>query len=165
MTAEPFAVHPALPALSECSFYHTMDLPGYGLIEGEWDFRKTAGTYLGGVNFAGKRVLDVGTTDGFLCFYAEQQGAREVVGVDLSWPRKLLLHLAANIFRWPVVEFLPNPRAKRPRETWWAIPPPTVKRWLGVLGFDVQRTLYHRQRHRRRWHWLYTVVAHRAQPA
>ena len=261
--SEPFASPPAeLPALSDCSFYHTMDLPGYGLVEGEWDLRRTADVYLGHVNFAGKRVLDVGTTDGFLCFHAEQQGAQDVVGLDLSpthnwdavpfvdegvlqellqfqrgivrlnnafwfahhfmcskanliysdvysipgsagefdiaifgaillhlrdpflalqrvlslvketvvvvdllWPRKLLLYLASGLLRWPIVEFLPNPVTKQPRETWWAIPPSTVKRWLAVLGFEAQRTLYHRQRHRQRWHWLYTVVAHRARYA
>ena len=261
--SEPFASPPTeLPALSDCSFYHTMDLPGYGLVEGEWDLRRTADVYLGHVNFAGKRVLDVGTTDGFLCFYAEQRGAYEVVGVDLSpahawdtvpfadettmressqfqagiarlnnsfwlshrllgskaklvyadvysipravgefdiaifgaillhlrdpflalqrvlslvketvivvdllWPRKSLLYLASGILRRPIVEFLPNPVTKQPRETWWAIPPSTVKRWLAILGFEAQRTLYHRQRHRQRWHWLYTVVAHRARYA
>jgi len=257
--SEPFALPPPeLPELSACSFYHTMDLPGCGLVEGEWDLRKTADVYLGHVSFAGKRVLDVGTTDGFLCFRAEQQGAQDVVGLDLSpahswdavpfvdegvlreslqfqrgivrlnnafwfarhfmrskakliysdvysipesagefdiaifgaillhlrdpflalqrvlsqvretvivvdllWPRKLLLYLASGLLRRPIVEFLPNPVTKQPRETWWAIPPSTVKRWLAVLGFEAQRTLYHRQRHRQRWHWLHTVVARR----
>lgn len=32
--------------------------------------------------FAGKRVLDVGTWDGYYAFYAERQGASEVVAVD-----------------------------------------------------------------------------------
>ncbi|MBV9971725.1 MAG: hypothetical protein JO135_00155, partial [Candidatus Eremiobacteraeota bacterium] len=25
--------------LSDCYFYHTMEIPGYGLVEGQWDLR------------------------------------------------------------------------------------------------------------------------------
>jgi SAM-dependent methyltransferase len=69
--------------LSECYFYHTMDIPGYGYVEGEWDLRKGVRQYLGAVDFKGKRVLEIGTASGFLCFYMESQGA-EVVAYDLS---------------------------------------------------------------------------------
>lgn len=69
--------------LNECYFYHTMDIPGYGCVEGEWDLRKGARQYLGGVDFTGKRVLEIGTASGFLCFYMESQGA-DVVAYDLS---------------------------------------------------------------------------------
>ncbi len=69
--------------LDECWFYHTMDLPEYGLVQGDWDLRAGVETYLGGVELAGKRVLDVGTASGFLCFHMERQGA-EVVAYDLS---------------------------------------------------------------------------------
>src|SRR5262249_36621471 len=41
------------------------------------------GRYLGGVSFAGKRVLDVGTASGCLSFHMEREGA-EVVSFDLS---------------------------------------------------------------------------------
>lgn len=253
-----FAQPSLVPDLSECVFYHTMDLPGLGTVPGEWDLRHSAATYLGHVELEGKRVLDVGTTDGFLCFYAEAQGAQDVVGLDLSpahdwdivpfagldtvavvqarragigklnnafwlahhllrsrarliysdvysfpaeagmfdtaifgaillhlrdpflalqrvlaqvrqtvvvvellWPRKLLTYLAAGLLRQPLVSFLPDPRTRQPRETWWAIPPATVKRWLAVLGFGKSEVTYHRQRHRQKWHWLYTVVARR----
>jgi len=40
-------------------FCHTMDLPGMGKINGEWDLRVGLHEYLGKVNFRGKRVLDV----------------------------------------------------------------------------------------------------------
>jgi SAM-dependent methyltransferase len=60
-----------------------MDIPEYGHVKGDWDLRGGVRDYLGGVDFKGKRVLDVGTASGFLCFYMEQQGA-EVVGFDLS---------------------------------------------------------------------------------
>jgi hypothetical protein len=69
--------------LDECYFYHTMDIPGYGHVKGEWDLRGHENEYLGGMNFDGKRVLELGTANGFFCFYMESQGA-EVVAYDLS---------------------------------------------------------------------------------
>ena len=39
--------------------------------------------YLGGVDFRGRRVLDVGCASGILSFYMERQGA-EVVSFDLD---------------------------------------------------------------------------------
>lgn len=66
-----------------CFFYHTIDIPGYGTMNGEWDLRRGVDRYLGGVDLAGKRVLEMGTANGFLCFEMERRGA-DVVGVDLS---------------------------------------------------------------------------------
>ncbi len=84
------------PRLSGCYFYHTMELPGFGLVRGEWhilDFPQ----YIGGVNLAGKRVLDVGTASGFLSFAAERAGAAEVVSFDLdSAARMCRLPYAGN---------------------------------------------------------------------
>src|SRR5262249_7054365 len=67
----------------DCYFYHTMEIPGHGLVEGEWDLRAAADAYLGGVDFRGRRVLEIGTASGFLCFTMERRGA-EVVAFDLS---------------------------------------------------------------------------------
>jgi len=67
----------------DCGFYHTMEIPGHGLVEGQWDLRPGIDRYLGNVSFAGKRVLDVGTASGFLTFHVERAGA-EVVSYDLS---------------------------------------------------------------------------------
>ena len=69
--------------VSDCYFYHTMDVPGHGHVEGEWDLRGKEYRYLGGIPLEGKRVLEVGTASGFLCFYMERQGA-EVIAYDLS---------------------------------------------------------------------------------
>lgn len=74
---------PCYPAFEECYFYHTMELPGYGVINGNWDLRPGVDDYLGYVDFRGKRVLEVGTANGFLCFEMEKRGA-DVVGYDLS---------------------------------------------------------------------------------
>ncbi len=77
--AEPQVV----TSLDDCVFYHTMDVPGYGLQAGDWDLRKATDEYLGHVDFKGKRVLDLGTANGFLCFHMERQGA-EVVAFDMN---------------------------------------------------------------------------------
>jgi hypothetical protein len=60
-----------------------MDLPGHGTVEGLFDLRGTVDEYLGGVDLRGKRVLELGTADGFLCFEMERRGA-DVVAYDLS---------------------------------------------------------------------------------
>src|ERR1041384_3022401 len=72
--------------ISDCYFYHVMNLPGYGEVGGEWDLRGGEEFYLGRVSFEGKRVLELGTASGHLCRYMERQGA-EVIGFDLSIDR------------------------------------------------------------------------------
>lgn len=69
--------------LGECSFYHTMDIPGVGPVKGPWDLRPGVDAYLGRIDLAAKRVLELGTADGYLTFHMERQGA-EVVSFDLS---------------------------------------------------------------------------------
>ena len=51
--------------LKDCYFYHSMELPTYGFVEGEWDLRSNLRQYLGGVNFnKSTTVLDVGCASG-----------------------------------------------------------------------------------------------------
>ena len=69
--------------LEDCIFYHTIDIPGHGLIEGLFDLRKSITDYLGYFAFAGKRVLEIGPGSGFITGYLESQGA-EVVAVEVS---------------------------------------------------------------------------------
>jgi hypothetical protein len=35
--------------LDDCYFYHTMEIPGYGIVHGEWDLRGGEADYLGKV--------------------------------------------------------------------------------------------------------------------
>ncbi len=87
----PFSAPRTVDRLDECRFYHTMDLPGFGTVEGPWDLRAGVDDYLGGSRagssggaaFAGRRVLEIGTASGFLCFEMERRGA-EVVAYDLT---------------------------------------------------------------------------------
>jgi SAM-dependent methyltransferase len=71
-------------SLDECYFYHTIDLPGLGTRKGHWDLRGRFEEYIGGVDIAGKSVLDVGTATGFLSFEAGRLGAARVVSFDMS---------------------------------------------------------------------------------
>jgi SAM-dependent methyltransferase len=80
---KPYASPRTVTALEDCYFYHTIDIPGYGLVEGEWDLRSGIDEYLGRFDFRGRRVLELGTASGFVCLHMESQGA-EVVAYDLS---------------------------------------------------------------------------------
>lgn len=79
-----YATEPELePALADCEFYHSIEIPGLGLQQGQWDLRPGIASYLGDVDFRGKRVLEIGTANGFVCFEMERRGA-DVVAFDLA---------------------------------------------------------------------------------
>jgi SAM-dependent methyltransferase len=80
---EIFAVPLNVNDVGDCYFYHTMELPGYGVISGDWDLRRGVDDYLGRVAFAGQRVLEIGPASGFLTFEMEKRGA-EVVSVEVT---------------------------------------------------------------------------------
>jgi SAM-dependent methyltransferase len=88
----------AVGGIDDCFFYHTMEVPGVGLILGDWDLRANIDDYLGRVSFAGTRVLEIGPASGFLTFTMEQRGANVVsleVADDPGWdfvpyPRSVL---------------------------------------------------------------------------
>jgi SAM-dependent methyltransferase len=105
--------------LSECYFYHTIDLPGYGVQHGEWDLRAGADAYLGHYSFAGKRVLEVGTANGFLCFHMESKGA-DVVAYDLSdrnmWD---LVPFASPEFDYEAEVAKRKEHTRRINNAWW----------------------------------------------
>src|SRR3954468_7041885 len=71
----------------EQGWYHTLDLPGL-TTEGLFDMRQYVGRYGLPDSLAGKRVLEVGTWDGFWAFELERRGA-EVVAIDLDDERDL----------------------------------------------------------------------------
>jgi SAM-dependent methyltransferase len=83
--AEPLVVDD----VESCLFYHRMDLPGVGTVGGYqgsenwWDLRGREHEYIGGIDLAGKRVLELGPGSGALSFFMESRGA-EVVGVELA---------------------------------------------------------------------------------
>ena len=74
--------------LSDCFFYHTMTLPGFGEVRGHWDLRGRFDDYIGHVDVNGKSVIDIATATGFLSFEAERNGASEVVSFDMAHARQ-----------------------------------------------------------------------------
>ena len=75
-------------SLSDCFFYHAMELPGFGLVPAHWDLRGRFDDYVGGVDVTGKSVLDIGAATGFLSFEAEKRGAARVLSFDMSNARQ-----------------------------------------------------------------------------
>src|SRR5947207_13806455 len=79
-----FATPLKVDDIADCYFYHTMELPGYGVMEGrDWDLRGGVDDYLGKLDFAGQRVLEIGPASGFLTFEMEKRGA-DVVSVEVT---------------------------------------------------------------------------------
>jgi hypothetical protein len=74
-------------SVDQCNFYHSTDIPGVGLVEGQWDLREGFDEYLGHYDFTGKRVLEIGPATGFLTFQVEK-AASEVVAVELPMDRR-----------------------------------------------------------------------------
>jgi tRNA (mo5U34)-methyltransferase len=72
-------------------WYHTLELPGF-TTEGLFDLRGEVANYGIPEDLSGKRVLEIGTWDGFWAFELEKRGASEVVAIDLDseedldWP-------------------------------------------------------------------------------
>ncbi len=61
MSRNPLLARPrVVERLEDCYFYHTMELPGLGVRRGHWDLRGKFYDYVGGVDVAGRSVLDVG---------------------------------------------------------------------------------------------------------
>jgi SAM-dependent methyltransferase len=79
-----FAIPRKVEDVADCYFYHTMELPDRGVIEGrDWDLRGRVDEYLGNVDFAGQRVLEIGPASGFLTFEMEKRGA-DVISVEVT---------------------------------------------------------------------------------
>lgn len=69
------------------TWYHTLDLPGGVTTRGLFDLRHLPAQLPIPASLAGRRCLDVGTSDGFWAFELERRGATEVVAIDVADPR------------------------------------------------------------------------------
>ena len=87
----------------EQGWYHTLELPGH-TTEGMFDMRQFVPLYGLPESLEGKRVLEVGTWDGFWAFELERRGAAEVVAIDLDDERDL---------DWPPRRRTPDPELVR----------------------------------------------------
>jgi O-methyltransferase len=108
---------PRHPSVEDCDFYTTMTIPGVGLVEGQWDFRGHEAEYLGHVDFAGKRVLEIGPASGFFTAYMEQAGA-QVVAVETDpeqpWDMVPQPHVAEALRE-------RTGHMERLRNSWWLV--------------------------------------------
>ena len=74
------------------SWYHTLELAPGVVTDGVFDLRPWVERYGLPPDLSGRRVLDVGSFDGFWSFEAERRGAAEVISLDLDdeaaldWP-------------------------------------------------------------------------------
>jgi tRNA (mo5U34)-methyltransferase len=78
-----------LERAKEIGWYHTLELAPGVVTEGMFDLRNQMEGYGLPERLDGKRVLDVGTWDGFWAFEMERRGAAEVVSLDLDWEKDL----------------------------------------------------------------------------
>lgn len=75
----------------DLGWYHTLELPGM-TTAGLFDLRGEVHNYGIPDDLTGKRVLEIGTWDGFWAFELEKRGASEIVAIDLDseedldWP-------------------------------------------------------------------------------
>ena len=68
---------------AECDFYHTMDFGQGDVVPGVWDLRGRERGYLGWVDVADQRVLEIGPASGHLTRYMEKRRA-DVVAFELT---------------------------------------------------------------------------------
>ena len=66
----------------ECDFYHTMDFGQGDVVPGVWDLRGRERSYLGWVDVADQRVLEIGPASGYMTRYMEERGG-DVVAFEL----------------------------------------------------------------------------------
>ena len=66
----------------DCFFYHRTGLQDLESQRSDWDLTNCVDSYLGNLNYSGRRVLDIGTASGFLTFEMEKRGA-DVVSFDM----------------------------------------------------------------------------------
>ena len=109
------------------SWYHTLELPGH-TTEGIFDLRPHVGEYGLPDDLSGKRVLEIGTWDGFWAFELERRGA-QVVALDLDDERDL---------DWPARR-RPSQFPDEPRGKGFAI----ARELLGSGVERVSRSVYH----------------------
>lgn len=66
------------------SWYHTIELPNRLITKGVYDHRPHLSQYGFPKSLQGKKVLDVGASDGFFSFEFERRGAKSVLAIDTN---------------------------------------------------------------------------------
>jgi hypothetical protein len=102
---------------SECEFYHTIRAPDGTIYPGAWDLSGHEKEYLGGIDLAGKRVLEFGPASGLLTAHMSKNGA-SVVAFDLPPGR------GPELVPFPAIDVEAANRSgvesmSRLRNSWW----------------------------------------------
>jgi O-methyltransferase len=63
----------------DCDFYHTTEFPDGRTIAAEWDLRGQERAYTGGIDVAGKRLIEFGPASGWMTKYFAEQGAQTTI--------------------------------------------------------------------------------------
>lgn len=64
-------------------WYHTVEFPELGVAKGAWELSQVPEKFLGGVDFKGKKTLEVGAASGRITLELERLGAK-VTAVDIG---------------------------------------------------------------------------------
>ena len=60
---------------ADCYWYHSIELPGIGKVQGPWELSEIQSKYLAGVDFTGKKVTEIGPASGRITVELEKLGA------------------------------------------------------------------------------------------
>src|SRR5436853_85936 len=123
-----FAAPRHVESADECFFYHTMELPGLGVVRGQWDLRGRFDEYVGGVDVKGKRVLEH-LSDQITAMGSIARLTRETMVIVTP-----LLETEERIARF-------EPLASNPDYdfTWWTYSAGVYREVLQMLGFRIAR--------------------------
>ena len=109
-------------SLDDCEWYHIMEVPGIGLVDGVFDCREDIDNIFGNLDFKNKKVLNLGPITGYLNFEAERRGAA-VTSIDLGVdPENLQRDWVLDVkksWRKDLAEFMEGER-KRRNAYWFA---------------------------------------------
>ena len=91
---------PDLLAIAESApWVHSIDLGEGYVTQGQWPGNPGIDRAMDAIDFAGKRVLDIGCWDGRYSFAAEERGASEVFATDLASHRAYTEHPTFEVAR------------------------------------------------------------------
>src|SRR3984957_2659484 len=122
--------------LTDFVWYHAFELPDGTVLPGVWDLRGHESDYLGGVDLAGKRVLELGPATGYLTFTMERMGAEVVAfeaGFDVSIDTLPVKGEDQHVERLRVMQ----ETIDRNHDAWWYL-----HRTLGSSAKFVQGNIY-----------------------
>ena len=100
----------------DCDFYHTIELPDGSVLPGDWDLRGHEAAYLGGIDVAGKRVIEFGPASGWMSAYIARQARLTIVDLPFGQAPDFVPHPEVDL---PTMTANAASSAGRLRNSWW----------------------------------------------